>query len=301
MKNSFPGYYPLTANELLTLFKNAKIALDANALLDLYKLPETQANKVVKILQKDNIKDRLWMPFDVAWLYHQEVNDVIMSEVGNVGSLRNHLVRSKELVAKAKGYPYLDEDKSNRLNALVEEVNTFCYQQENLLLEKLANCEIKSNLADLFSEKLGEAYDSAQLANIYEEGQKRYSKLIPPGYFGREYSDKRKNFHDLIVWKQLLAYGKKHSTDIIFITGQVRPDWYYVINDESLSPRQELINEFMQHTNKRYYSLGLSQFVEKCHDIYNLTIGGYDDLQSSLKDTNQYTSLQANVRLENNV
>ncbi len=301
MKDCFPGYYPLAESELVTLFKNAKIVFDANALLDLYKLPDAQANEVVKILRNDNLKDRLWMPFDVAWLYHQEVNDVIISEVGNVGSLRNHLVRSKELVAKAKGYPYLDDDKINELNALIGEINDFCNLQEKSLLEKLTNCEIKSNLADLFSEKLGEAYDSAQLSNIYEEGQKRYSNLIPPGYFGKEDSDKRKNFHDLIVWKQLLAYGKEHSTDIIFITGQLRPDWYYVINDEALSPRHELINEFMKQTNKRYYSLGLSQFVEKCHDVYNLTIDGYNMLLSSLKDTNQYTSLQANVRVENNV
>lgn len=68
-----------------------------------------------------------------------------------------------------------------------------------------------------------------------------------------------------------------------------------------MSPRHELINEFMKQTNKRYYSLGFSQFVEKCHDVYNLTIDGYNMLLSSLKDTNQYTSLQANVRLENNV
>lgn len=301
MKDRFPGYYPLEDNEMVTLFKSAKIVLDANVLLDLYKLPDAQANEVIKILQNDNLKDRLWIPFDVAWLYHQEVNNVIISEVGNVGSLRNHLVRSKELVAKLKGHPYLDDDKKDRLNTLIEEINAFCEQQENLLLHKLSNCAIKVKLADLFHGKLGDVYDSAQLKSIYEDGQKRYSNLIPPGYFGKQDSDKRKNFHDLIVWKQLLAYGKDQQTDIIFITGQLRPDWYYVINDEALSPRHELINEFMEQTKKRYYSLGLSQFVKKCHDVYHLTIEGYDMLLSSLKDTNQYTSLQANVRLENKV
>lgn len=116
-----------------------------------------------------------------------------------------------------------------------------------------------------------------------------------------EISDSRMKYHDLIIWKQILAYAENKHKDIILVTGKIKVDWYYVVKDEEVVPRQEMINEFMSKTGKRYYSFSLSKFIKKCHEDLDIPIQDYDLLINDLKEKIQFASVQQDLSLDNQI
>lgn len=284
MKDSFPGYYPLSNDQMKAFLSDAIIVFDVNALLDLFRIEENQAKTVLKVLKDDKISKRLWIPYDVAWLYHKQMNTEIMNQINNVNSALSYLKSCKDIISNSKSYPFLPTDKKTRLEALVLELNEFCSSQKEVLINQLKTSTVKADLGMLFHDKIGISYTEAELENIYKEGDQRFSKLVPPGYMPCEISDSRIKYHDLIIWKQILAYaGTKHK-DIILVSGKIKIDWYYVVKDEEVVPRQEMINEFMSKTGKRYYSFSLSKFMKKCHEDLDIPIQNYELLINDLKE-----------------
>ena len=91
MKDSFPGYYPLSNDQMKAFLSDAIIVFDVNALLDLFRIEENQAKTVLKVLKDDKISKRLWIPYDVAWLYHKQMNTEIMNQINNVNSALSYL------------------------------------------------------------------------------------------------------------------------------------------------------------------------------------------------------------------
>ena len=68
----------------------------------------------------------------------------------------------------------------------------------------------------------------------------------------------------MVIWEQIKEYANKKNKDIILVTGKIQDDWFYIVNDKVISPRQELINEFTQKTNKKkFYCLSSDEFIRK--------------------------------------
>lgn len=301
MKDSFPGYYPLNDEQMKGFLSSSIIVFDVYALLDLYHIEQSQAQSVLGIIEREDIKTRLWIPYDVAWLYHQEMNKEILGQVDSINTALKHLTSCKDVVINAKCYPFLPVDMRNRLEAIISEIDHFCANQKNELIMQLKNSDLKTRLGNLFHDKMGPSYSVAELDNIYKEGRNRFAKLIPPGYISCDKSDERRKFHDMIVWKQILAYATKKHKDILLITGRIKEDWYYIVNSEEVVPRQELINEFMNASGKRYYSFSLSRFIEKCQTDLGINIANHAELITCLKENIQYASVQQDLSNDNQI
>ena len=66
-------------------------------------------------------------------------------------------------------------------------------------------------------------------------------------------------------------------------------------------PRQEMINEFMSKTGKRYYSFSLSKFMKKCHEDLDIPIQNYELLINDLKEQIQFASVQQDLSRDNQI
>lgn len=106
MKDSFPGYYPLANDQMKAFLSEAIIVFDVNALLDLFRIEENQAKTVLDVLKNGKISKRLWIPYDVAWLYHKQMNTEIMNQINNVNSALSYLKFSKDIISNSKSYPF---------------------------------------------------------------------------------------------------------------------------------------------------------------------------------------------------
>lgn len=85
---------------------------------------------------------------------------------------------------------------------------------------------------------------------ICEEGENRYKKEIPPGYKDGKKKDGIRKYSDLILWKEVIRYAKEQKKNIIFVTDDVKPDWWNIENDKyEFLP--QLIKEFERDTKIR--------------------------------------------------
>jgi hypothetical protein len=100
-----------------------------------------------------------------------------------------------------------------------------------------------------------EEYKPSRLMSIFSEGYIRYRYKVPPGYMDDPQNNKNSSkdgvdvFGDLILWNQIIDYGCSEHLPIIFVTADVKEDWFHLDNGRLNSPREELISEFSEKTD----------------------------------------------------
>lgn len=108
---------------------------------------------------------------------------------------------------------------------------------------------------------------------IYEEGADRYKRRIPPGFEDeKDKKDKTKEydgivyldeFGDLVVWKQIIDKAKNDQKPIIFVTDDVKEDWWQIEKGRTIGPRVELLNEFRREVDVPFYMYKSEQFISQ--------------------------------------
>lgn len=291
MKTLFPGFYSLTEEEENKQWLNSIFVLDTSFILDIFRLDDNNAGELLTILENRQIQSKLWIPYDIAWLYHQYVNSEILSQIENIKTFLSNLTSCNGFINEKKCYPYFSEHITFELKKLSQIFKNEANKQIEKLGQSLKISSRKERINNLFSKKIGEPYEEAILNEIYIQANDRYLQQIPPGYCAESHPTKRIMYHDMIVWKQIQKHAQIEKTDIIMITGQTREDWFYVINNDIISPRQEIINEFRKETNQSFYCLKSTDFIKECNIRFK--IGNErtaKNLIESLSMNNNFTS-----------
>ena len=309
MKRNFPGFYPLEEARLEELLDRATIVLDVDVLLDLFRLYPEDTRCFLSLLSDERIKQKLWMPYDVAWLYHKRVNEEIQKQIDNVNTVLLHLSLCGNAIRESKRFPYLENKLICALQSVTQRVEEACKATSDSLSESLKHSEIKDSLQSLFDGKIGEEYEPGELEKVYDSGLIRYRNNEPPGYESEATQENRIRYHDLIIWKQILAYARNignRCRGILFVTGKVRTDWYYVVNEKVVSTRHELINEFLREmnvsgndTDKFFYCISSKQFVDMISSRYRMVHCQLVHLKEALQEEIVYSSLNADGMLNN--
>nr|WP_315870943.1 PIN-like domain-containing protein [Trichocoleus desertorum] len=79
MRNLFPGHYKPTENEFEQIWQSCTFSFDTNILLNVYRYTPRSAERLFEIWQK--LSDRIWLPHQVAYEYHQERLHVISHQL----------------------------------------------------------------------------------------------------------------------------------------------------------------------------------------------------------------------------
>ena len=125
-----------------------------------------------------------------------------------------------------------------------------------------------------------------------EEGQDRYKKEIPPGFKDAKNKDGVRKYGDLIIWKELLKFAREQKKDIIFITDDVKTDWWEIQNDRRAF-HAKLIAEFKK-TGRSIIAFESQEFYTAISDEYG--VKKTDPVELALRMTdNDYC---ANIRDE---
>ncbi|MGG1639542.1 PIN-like domain-containing protein [Paenibacillus sp. NRS-1760] len=89
---------------------------------------------------------------------------------------------------------------------------------------------------------------------------------------------------DFFFWKQMQRKSIETSHDIIFITLDLKEDWFSD-KDQQL-PREDLLKEFNDITQNRIIIISLTSFLEEC-SVY---------LNEDIRELVAYSSIQDEVR-----
>lgn len=88
----------------------------------------------------------------------------------------------------------------------------------------------------------------------------RYLHKVPPGY--KDGNKEDSGIGDLLIWLAILDIGKQKK-NVVFVSGDVKPDWYHKSSKEALYPRFELLSEFNQISeNHSFHMIRLSELLK---------------------------------------
>ena len=94
-----------------------------------------------------------------------------------------------------------------------------------------------ARITDLFDDKVGSPYASDRLANIYNDGEKRYQANIPPGFMDAKGKKDNSKYGDLVLWFQIMDKAKEKKSPVVFICDDAKEDWWWVFSGKTIGPR----------------------------------------------------------------
>ncbi|TOI48796.1 hypothetical protein CGI59_21990 [Vibrio parahaemolyticus] len=237
------GVFTPNYKKLNDSFKSSLIVLDTNVLLLPYSMSNESLTKLKKLYDDLIKKKRLFIPNRVAREFASnrnrklcDIHNSVLSQ--NKGKAKNELK-----------YPILeslDEKKEvdQAYKKLIEAQSEF-YSAIDKLASTIRSWEwgdpVSSMYSELFNEQvfINHKLDDKQLL---EELTLRFELKIPPGYKDAKKDDS--GVGDLAIWLSLVELGATTSKDVIFVTEDVKSDWWNKSNGTEFLPRFELIDEF---------------------------------------------------------
>lgn len=290
IKTLFKGYIDYDSEEYNKIWKDALIVVDTNILLNLYRYSEDTKKELIKILKE--CKKRLWVPYQVIKEYFNNRDKVIVSSYDDYNKLINHIKssiddakneinqkKSKQLKCKDDICKILEQaarDVEQKLKEEMEEKNPKIQEQET---EKM--------IIQLFNNCIGDRFTEEEYEKVKEEGIRRFKEQIPPGYKDAE---KEEN-GDYYIFHDMMKKAKEKDRSIIFVTDDVKEDWFNIINKEKRGGRYELLNEFFKETGNLlliYTSDGFVQAYNKNIAKQPINEKMIDELKYIRKNKNFY-------------
>jgi hypothetical protein len=121
---------------------------------------------------------------------------------------------------------------------------------------------------------IGPAYEGNQLSQLYLEGKRRYAESVPPGYMDQLTKPEPQRYGDLIIWKQLIDYSRHQNRPVMFITDDVKEDWWFEIAGVkgTRTPHPKLRQEFIESTGNPIWFYEREQFLREAKKRFSIEI-----------------------------
>ncbi|WP_103108480.1 PIN domain-containing protein [Brevibacillus reuszeri] len=255
------------------------IILDTSSILNIYKYsPETTEN-ILSLLEE--LIDQLWIPNQVLQEFRENKNGVIKGQRGKFNEVTLEVER---IIKKAKNdistqfmrfsnfkFPRVNElgtkihDSLDSILHESEKFQTEIIEESNKNKKMLSEDKVNLFVEELIQKgRMGSPFGISTLLNIYTEGEQRYKYHIPPGYMDHDKKEttSRRQYGDLVLWKQLLVQARNCKQPVIFITSDLKEDWWQLDKNQApIAPRDELVYEFKEYSDQLFTIMTLNDFV----------------------------------------
>lgn len=271
------------------IWENCLFIFDTNVFLNLYKYSNSTRNEFSKIL--DKVKDRVWIPHQVAleYLYNRQtkIHEQKENYMDHLHAIDNACATAKKEITLKLGSIKKSFRKFD-VDDLTKKIDDFFYQLKKEVEDKNKDNPdfhkddvVLSLFLKYFNNNIGEANQNDDLTKIYEEGQKRYENEIPPGYKDLEkkkgktrlYGDIeiKSEYGDLLIWKQIINKSRESGFSVVFITDDSKEDWWK--NEKGIKiPRNELLNEFTFCTNNDFLMYNSESFLNDSKEFLKIDV-----------------------------
>jgi hypothetical protein len=264
VRDTYGALIPLRPGNLQYEFERAIIVLDTNVMLDMYRFSRRTTENFLGLLE--HVVDRLWLPHQVGLEFlvrRAQVRDELTT---------NHGVRIDELAklvnklesSEKRSHVGNDGAEEKFIGATKEYLEYLRRERDEIRAWARSQDEdaVLSSFESYYADRTGERPSQKWITEQTLEAQKRFQSKTPPGY---EDATKESNrYGDYFIWKQCLERCAEAKVPLLFVTGDVKPDWWATGKDKNrLGPRSELLQEFFDETGEHLFMLDTSQFFER--------------------------------------
>lgn len=239
------------------------IVLDTNIILALAKYSLYSSKKLLELLYYCN--ELLWIPNQVFKEYNANKHKIFGDIKKRFEKLEKNLLevnrkngqKLRSALENSIKYNYLGIEKMEKAllgktDELDEIIKSYkdTIGDEYLIITQYSGeiiGEIEKFVSDLKeNNQIGEKISFRSKIEIIRQGEIRYKYKIPPGYKD-DNKDGVEKFGDLFVWKEILELpAHKPVKNIIFVTDDLKNDWWKETKEKELVIRDELLTEFSE-------------------------------------------------------
>lgn len=261
MLEMFKGYIGYSDEEYKKIWKEAIIVVDTNILLNLYRYSETARETILNIFKK--VRDRIWIPYQVGKEFFknkdkvmfetfEEYNKLLKNLSANINKAKDEVNHQKDnrLKSKEKINDILDKD--------IKQIEQLLKKEQDEKKQILSEDKIEKVVLEIFNHNIGLPFTEDEFPKVREEGIRRKSNDIPPGYKDK---DKEEN-GDYYIFYSIIQKAKQETKDVIFVTDDEKEDWFNKYNGENHGGRNELLDEFYHETGQLLLMYTTDGFVQ---------------------------------------
>jgi hypothetical protein len=267
MKELFPGYYRPSPAKLEEMWSTGIISLDTNVLLDVFRVSDATADQLLSTLEQ--LHSRLWLPYHVAKEYHTHVDSIVADQVKPYDEAMKRMDVLLDSFGSTRNHPFLDDTLLAELRALFSKLNTSLRGRRDRMERLLSDNPLKERIATLFTGRIGEPLSAEDLDRIYQEGAQRFDSKVPPGYADKKDKPEPQRYGDLVIWESLIAKLVQENKPSLFVTSEVKEDWFLRISGKTVGPRPELISEMRSRAGVDFFLYATPAFLSYANEFLN--------------------------------
>lgn len=291
MRALMPEWYKLDDDTLRQIFVEGIIVLDANILLQLYRLGEEQRTEVLNFLSQEAVRPRVWVPYQVALEFQRNRLTKAREQISSfreiakkVGEIKNQLASTVQQHVKDKTVSKQITEKFDSLfdegSNLVESLRATHVTDYDLILKK---DPIRDSIDEFLTGAMGVG-PKPSVSEIQERTteavKNRFPKKIPPGYCDAIGSDRKENPEgDYLIWSEIQAKVTATPSHVLLVTNDMKEDWYLIDDKKGknriIGPRPELRSEFSQWVRSpdfQYHQESLDGFLRLAQTFLSANI-----------------------------
>jgi hypothetical protein len=287
--DQFHHYLPPNPNAVKLAMVSGLVVLDADILLNAYRFAPPAREELTSILS--DVADRTWIPHQVAEEFHKNRLKVIADcDTAYLPNLRHLDAAQEQLyeeavskIAELANHAELSKDAKSGLTDLIEiSTDPARSAMENLReghrLNLYDSDVILAKYGTLYDDKVGQPFTAEEMDKAQKEAQRRIDNRIPPGC--RD-SNKDSPFGDYFIWKQTLTEAKKRANPwLVFVTADIKEDWYYIVKGERICARPELAKEARDEADVNLIMMNQSSFLFHAHEYLGANVSAETIRQS---------------------
>jgi hypothetical protein len=261
--DGFEAYQTPTEADYRRLLTDGIVVPDANVFLDLYRYNEQTRNDLFSVLRV--LGDRLWVP-------HQVVVEFWRNREAVLQDPRDISITIRELTSQRDKAINIFRSWANRVNlreqrtAELIDVLTHAFTTVTGGVSELSDDDavdfarntnrdpVLLELEPIMRGRVGAALNKDEYREAVAEAKRRADSKIPPGYKDSG-KDLIASAGDYLVWLQTIHQAKLLKRDVLFVTGDVKEDWWRREHGELRGPQPELVEEMKEHSSVRLFML----------------------------------------------
>ena len=298
MREQFPGWYPKSPRELSDLWSTALFVPDANVLLHCLRHSLSVRTELLRIFEA--LGESLWVPHQVGLEFHRNRLEVEFGAEDAYGALVKDqdviFAKARDRLRQLRAHPVINVQKEIAAIDVFQGDFRRRMEEERATHPREAIAEALERLTKLLGGRIGARWTPDRLHALIKEGHDRYTRKVPPGY--QDASKDRTEidkYGDLVIWKDMIEKAKMEHRPIIFITDDVKEDWWWIHKGRKLGPRPELVEEFQELAGERFHLYELAQFLHFAAERFSEIRAGIQQVEKSLMADEQAKRLQVEI------
>ncbi|MDR8052509.1 PIN domain-containing protein [Burkholderia cenocepacia] len=265
MKDVFPGHYRPDQEEIDQMWAEGTFVFDANALLNLYRYTDDTRETFIQTLEA--LRDRVWIPYQVGLEFFQNRAQVMSAAVLGYAKLREELGRARSDLGKVlngfRRHPGIDvDDIVTILDDTFAKLNAGLEAKEDKHPDWISGRDpVLERLTSIFSSKVGDRPEPAQYKKLIDEAKNRFDNSKPPGLRDKEKGGVQQ-YGDAILWLEILQRASNLKSAIIFVTDDVKDDWWQRVGGKTIGPLPDLRQELWDAAKVPLHMYQCDQFLK---------------------------------------